>query len=94
MIAEPRIKLLVNLGHVDRIPLGEGRQFQAGPTMIAVFRTRDGAVFATQALCSHKEGPLADGIIGDDKIVCPLHAYAFDLRSGNPLGHGCNSLKT
>src|SRR5689334_16250720 len=87
-------KYTVNLGSVDRIPLGEGRQFQVGDELISVFRTRNGEIFATQALCPHKSGPLADGLLGDRKILCPLHAYAFDLSSGLPLGHNCGALKT
>ena len=92
--AAPVEKLYVNLGSAERIPLGEGRQILVGMEMIAVFRTRDGRVFATQAACSHKQGPLADGLIGDCKIVCPLHAFAFDLASGRPLGHSCRALTT
>jgi nitrite reductase (NADH) small subunit len=87
-------KLLVNIGPADRIPLGEGRQFLIGMELIAVFRTRDGGIFATQASCTHKGGPLADGLVGDHKIVCPLHTFAFDLRSGQPLGHACAALTT
>jgi nitrite reductase (NADH) small subunit len=51
-------------------------------------------VFAVQATCPHKNGPLADGIVGDDKVVCPLHAYKFDLASGEALGNTCEALKT
>jgi nitrite reductase (NADH) small subunit len=87
-------KLIVNVGLASRIPVGEGRQFLVGMDMVAVFRTRDGRVFATQASCSHKGGPLADGLVGDCKIVCPLHAFAFDLNSGRPLGHSCATLAT
>jgi len=87
-------RLVVNLGPAVRIPVGEGRQFLVGLEMIAVFRTRAGGVFATQASCTHKNGPLADGLVGDRKIVCPLHAFAFDLNSGQPLGHACGPLTT
>ena len=94
MIDALATKCIANLGNANRIPVGEGRQFQVGAVLIAVFRTRDGGVYATQASCTHKSGPLADGLVGDRKIVCPLHAYAFDLGSGKPLGHGCDALKT
>ena len=94
MISTASASFIVNLGDADRIPLGEGRQFQVGDDRIAVFRTRDGSVFATQASCTHKSGPLADSLLGGQKIVCPLHSFAFDLASGLPLGHDCASLKT
>jgi len=40
------------------------------------------------------EAVLADGIVGDGKVICPLHSYKFDLATGTPLGNVCQSLKT
>lgn len=95
MTAEPRTRSVVyNLGHVERLPLGEGRTFQIAGRAIAVFRTRSGEVYATQATCPHKGGPLADGIVGANKVVCPLHSYKFDLASGEPIGAECQQLAT
>ncbi|GAC1390916.1 MAG: nitrite reductase small subunit NirD [Ktedonobacteraceae bacterium] len=82
-----------NLGPVSRLPLGEGRLFQVGHIAITVFRTRGGEVFATQPSCPHRGGPLADGLIGAGKVICPLHAYKFDLATGQPVGHTCEALK-
>jgi nitrite reductase (NADH) small subunit len=72
----------IALGRSDQIPLGEGRTFAAGDKQIAVFRTRAGGVYAVQALCPHKGGPLADGLVGGETVVCPLHDRVFDLRTG------------
>ncbi len=87
-------KVLYNLGPLTRLPPGEGRTFRIGASAVAVFRTREGRVFATQATCPHKNGPLADGIIGSDQVVCPLHAYKFQLTDGKALGNSCEALKT
>ena len=83
-----------NLGSLSRIPMGEGRNFQIENTIVVVFRARSGNVFATQATCPHKKGPLADGIIGVDSVICPLHAYKFSLDTGEPIGNTCEALKT
>lgn len=85
---------LYNLGSIQRIPPGEGRVFRAGETDVAIFRTRDGHVFATQAHCPHRGGPLADGLVGAGKVVCPLHAYVFELASGQPIDSSCAHLRT
>jgi nitrite reductase (NADH) small subunit len=87
-------KVLYNLGSLTRIPQGEGRTFRIGDTTVAIFRTRKDEVFATQATCPHKNGPLADGIIGADQVICPLHAYKFQLANGEPVGNTCTALKT
>lgn len=78
-----------DIGPVDQIPLGEGRNFRVGATTIAVFRTHAGKVFATQPNCPHRQGPLADGLIGGTTLVCPLHDRAFDLRTGQEAGADC-----
>ncbi len=74
--------LAFNLGPVDAIALGHGRAFIVCGEEIAVFRQRDGRIFATQNRCPHRNGPLADGIAGNGRVVCPLHAHRFDLASG------------
>lgn len=83
-----------DLGPTWAIPPGEGRVFEIGAARVAVFRTRAGELFASQAQCSHRGGPLADGIVGGATVVCPLHAFKFDLTTGKALGHGCASLTT
>jgi nitrite reductase (NADH) small subunit len=83
-----------NLGPVDRIPPGEGRAYRLGDELVAVFRLRDGRLFATQGPCPHQGGPLADGIVGAGKVLCPLHARRFDLATGRSLGGGCPDLVT
>jgi len=84
----------VNLGSLDRIPVGEGRTFDVDGLEIAVFRPRSGEVFATQASCPHANGPLADGFVGNGTVVCPFHAYRFDLATGCPQGNSCAPLTT
>jgi nitrite reductase (NADH) small subunit len=84
-----------DLGSIDRIPPGEGQTFVVAGREIAVFRARGSdEVHAIQARCPHKAGLLADGIVGDGKVICPMHSYKFDLATGTPLGNGCHSLTT
>ena len=85
---------VINLGLAERIPLGEGREFDADGELIAIFRARDERLYAVQAQCPHRAGHLADGIIGAGKVVCPMHSFKFDLTTGAPLGNDCAALKT
>jgi nitrite reductase (NADH) small subunit len=77
------------LGPVTQIPPGEGRAFEISGQRIAVFRNRQGALFATHAECPHKGGPLADGLIGDTTLICPLHDWFFDLATGRLKNGEC-----
>ena len=78
-----------DLGPVEQIPLGEGRTFLVGGRRVAVFRTRDGRVFASQGECPHRGGPLADGLVGNGTVVCPLHEWRFDLTTGATPNGAC-----
>jgi nitrite reductase (NADH) small subunit len=79
----------VTLGQVEEIPEGEGRMFEIGKKRLAVFHTRQGKVFATQADCPHRGGPLADGLVGGRTLICPLHSLKFDLDTGRALDGSC-----
>jgi nitrite reductase (NADH) small subunit len=70
------------VGTVDEIPVGEGRAFAVDGTQVAVYRLRDGSLRALAAVCPHKGGPLADGLIDARVVVCPLHGHTYDLITG------------
>jgi nitrite reductase (NADH) small subunit len=72
----------INLGSVSRIPEGQGRCYVVGTEEIAIFRQRDGQLFATQNRCPHRQGPLSEGVFGNGHIICPLHGHRFNLEDG------------
>jgi nitrite reductase (NADH) small subunit len=80
---------LHKLGNLTQIPEGQGRNFEVSGLRIAVFRQRDGRVFATQADCPHRGGPLADGLVGGETLVCPLHEWRFNLATGDSENGSC-----
>jgi nitrite reductase (NADH) small subunit len=82
MNASPMSAGLHVLGPVDQIPLGEGRAFGIAGEQVAVFRLRNGSLRALSAECSHRGGPIADGTIDQQVVMCPLHQHAFDLETG------------
>ena len=81
------------IGNISQIPKGEGRNYvvpgPSGEVTVAVFHMRDGGLFACQADCPHKGGPLADGLTDDKSVVCPLHDRTYDLRTGAGIGTDC-----
>lgn len=44
----------------------------------------EGAIFATDNLCTHGNARLCDGFLEGYEIECPLHQGKFDVRSGQP----------
>jgi nitrite reductase (NADH) small subunit len=72
---------LMRVGRVDDIPPLEGRSVGVSGRRIAVFHTVAGWR-ALDARCPHEGGPLADGIVADRCVTCPLHGWRFDLDTG------------
>lgn len=42
----------------------------------------EGKLHATGNVCPHRGAPLAEGWIENGKLVCPWHAWTFDLNTG------------
>jgi len=78
---------MIRVCSVDDIPPGEGRAITVHGRRIAIFRTPD-RWYALDALCPHLGGPLADGILADRTVICPLHERRFALDTGEAMTGG------
>lgn len=78
---------LVRVCLTDDVPPGEGRAVTIDDRRIAVFNTAAGW-YALDNACPHQGGPLADGVLADSCVICPLHERRFELASGAPLSGG------
>ena len=54
-----------------------------GESLILV--RQGGQLFAVGAVCTHWNGPLADGLLVGDTVRCPWHHAAFSLRTGEAV---------
>jgi 3-phenylpropionate/trans-cinnamate dioxygenase ferredoxin subunit len=60
----------------------------------AVFNV-GGTFYATQDKCTHREGPLSDGVLEGSTVTCPYHGAQFDVSTGAVLcGPARDPLKT
>ena len=63
------------------IPIGEGRTFEAGGRLVAVFF--DGLNYSSiDDLCPHMGASLGSGPMVDGVVTCPWHAWRFRLCDG------------
>ncbi len=72
----------VRVTTIDNIPAREGRAVMLDGREIAIFNLGD-RFFATDNQCPHKGGPLCDGIVAGEVVVCPLHAWKVNLDTGS-----------
>jgi nitrite reductase (NADH) small subunit len=61
---------------------GRGMLVETDGLVLAVFNGGAGRFYACGAICPHEDGPLADGWIEGDAVVCPWHGFDFDLATG------------
>ncbi len=77
----------IEIAHASELPVGRSKAYDVNGRTIALYHTSEG-FFATDNVCPHRGGPLAEGDqIGND-ITCPRHLWGFDIASalcaGNP----------
>lgn len=71
----------VEIAPLDQITDG-GRLFvELGGKSIVLFNVA-GKVFAIGDICSHDNGPVGDGEVEENEIICPRHGARFDIRTG------------
>jgi nitrite reductase (NADH) small subunit len=71
----------IRIAPVGAVPPREGRAVDIGSREIALFNLGD-RFLAVDNRCPHRGGPLADGILAGNTVVCPLHAWKVCLVTG------------
>jgi nitrite reductase (NADH) small subunit len=72
----------IRVARVNEIPEGRGVLVEHQGFTAAVFNRGGGRFAACGATCPHEEGPLAEGWLEHDAVVCPWHGYDYDLLTG------------
>ena len=59
----------------------------ANDVRVALIKTEgaDGGIHAIEDLCTHDDGPLAEGAVEGGAIECPRHGARFDIKTGAAL---------
>src|SRR5258706_2718152 len=70
-----------DLGLLEDLKKRTLAQIKVGRTPIAL-TYRDGKFSAVSGVCNHVGGPLGEGRLDGDYIVCPWHHYKFHFRTG------------
>jgi nitrite reductase/ring-hydroxylating ferredoxin subunit len=73
---------LVRVASVGEIPVGRGKSLEVDGIHLAVFNAGGGQYQALFGACPHEGGPLGDGVLLGDSVVCPWHGFDFDVRTG------------
>ncbi|MFY9742442.1 MAG: Rieske (2Fe-2S) protein [Candidatus Sulfotelmatobacter sp.] len=61
--------------------IDEAKEFPCGSKTICVANV-NGVYSAMDNVCPHRGGPLGQGMIEGDQIVCPWHGWAWNVKTG------------
>lgn len=70
---------------VNDLPPDERLFVEVDGKPIVVFNLA-GQFFAIGDVCTHDNGPLGDGDLEGDEVICPRHGARFDIRTGKTRG--------
>jgi nitrite reductase/ring-hydroxylating ferredoxin subunit len=71
----------VEAGKVGDLPPGRGTAVYVAGRDIALFNLGD-EIVAMGNECPHASGSLGHGPLDGDIVICPLHGWEFDARTG------------
>ena len=74
----------VKIATTAEIPPGSVNVDQVDGRQIAVCNV-DGTFYAIDDVCTHDDGPLAEGYLEGDELECPRHGARFDVKTGQAL---------
>jgi len=74
----------VTVASVEELADGERLIFDIGDLPVALFNL-GGQYYAIADLCSHDDGPVAEGELEGLEIACPRHGARFDMETGEAL---------
>ena len=80
---ESRVEF-VEIAPAAEVPNGERIFVEVSERPIVIFNIA-GQLFAIGDVCTHDNGPLAEGELSGFQIICPRHGARFDVTNGKVL---------
>lgn len=71
----------IKVATTDEVESHSGKLVEVKGKEIALFNV-EGTYFALDNTCTHKGGPLSDGVVANDEVTCPWHGAKFKLTTG------------
>jgi len=72
---------------------GSAKVVEVAGKTIALFNV-GGTIYATDNTCLHQGGPLGEGELIGDVVVCPWHQWEYNVRTGENVGNAFLKLAT
>lgn len=71
----------VQVADLADIPPGTAKVVAVQNIEVALFNL-EGTIYAIDNMCQHAGGPLGEGKIVGDNVICPWHGYRYHIKTG------------
>ncbi len=90
-----RVKIFKSKAAMEQVFVERAiRVLRIGEEKLCLAKSK-GNFYAFEALCPHQKQPLSEGNLNAfEEIICPLHFYRFNMKTGQEANRLCQDLKT
>src|SRR5437899_11221028 len=71
----------IKVAELSDIPPGTAKVVAVQNVEVALFNL-EGQIYALDNMCHHAGGPLGEGKIREDVVICPWHGYPYHMKTG------------
>lgn len=71
----------VKVASTEEVAPGNAIKVEIDGQELALYNV-DGKYYCTSNICPHQGGPLHEGMLEGTNVVCPWHAWVFDVSTG------------
>jgi nitrite reductase (NADH) small subunit len=72
---------------------GQCAEVTVAGTPVAIYNV-DGTFYATSNVCLHRGGPLGQGLLQGQEVMCPWHAWSWNVTTGENAANGTLKIPT
>jgi nitrite reductase/ring-hydroxylating ferredoxin subunit len=83
----------VKVASVFELPPGSTKTIEVMGKTIALFNV-EGTIYATDNTCLHQGGPLGEGELMGEVVICPWHQWEYNVRTGEMPGNSSVKVAT
>ena len=83
----------VKVANVSELAPGTAKMVEVMGKAIALFNV-GGAIYATDNTCLHQGGPLGEGELMGEVVICPWHQWEYNVRTGEVVGDSTLKIAT
>ena len=83
----------VKVASLSELAPGSAKAVEVKGKAIALFNVQ-GTIYATDNTCLHQGGPLGEGELMGEVVICPWHQWEYNVRTGEMVGNSSVKLAT